>query len=190
MPGRVATLPVPPAAPTDEALEVHIMALSTQISAATFRLLRLIAECDARRAWSGWGVGSCAHWLNWKCGIDMNAAREKVRVARAFGELPQISAAFESGEVNYPKVRAMTRVANANNEDYLLNIARHDTAAHVEGLVRRYRRVQALGDANAAHANRALSDFFDSEGGFVFSGRLTAEQGALFVKALDAARDA
>lgn len=190
MPAAIATLPAPSAPPSDEALETQIMALSAQISAATFRLLVLIAEFDARRAWSGWGIGSCAHWLNWKCGIGMNAAREKVRTARALGELPLISAAFERGEVSYSKVRAMTRVANADNEDYLLNIARHGTAAHVEGLVRRYWRVQALEDANAAHANRALSYFFDSAGGFIFHGQLTAEQGALFVKALDAARDA
>ncbi len=190
MPAAIATLPAPSAPPSDEALEAQIMALSAQISAATFRLLLLIAEFDARRAWAGWGIGSCAHWLNWKCGIGMNAAREKVRVARALGELPLISAAFERGEVSYSKVRAMTRVANADNEDYLLNIARHGTAAHVEGLVRRYRRVQALEDANAAHANRVLSYFFDSAGGFIFHGQLTAEQGALFVKALDAARDA
>ena len=84
---------------------------------------------------------SCAHWLNWKCGIDMGAAREKVRVARALGELPLIGAAFACGKVSYSKVRAMTRVASVDNEEYLLMIARHGTASHVEGLVRSYRRV-------------------------------------------------
>jgi|GEM_PF-1003153 len=32
-------------------------------------------------------MNSCAHWLNWKCGINLGAAREKVRVAHALCEL-------------------------------------------------------------------------------------------------------
>jgi len=189
MTASVARLPVPVAPPSDETLESEIMQLAAQISAATFQLLMLIAEFDARRAWADWGVRSCAHWLNWKCGIGMNAAREKVRVARSLAALPKISAAFECGEVSYSKVRAMTRVATADNEDYLMSIARAGTAAHVEGLVRRYQRVKALEEANAAHAMRTFSFYTDTDGSFVFHGRLTAEQGALLVKAVEKAKD-
>jgi hypothetical protein len=34
---------------------------------------------------AGWNNGflSCAHWLHWRTGIDLGAAREKVRVAKA-----------------------------------------------------------------------------------------------------------
>ena len=66
---------------------------------------------------------SCAHWLNWKCGIAMGAAREKVRVAQCLQHLPLIDAAFASGQISYSKVRAMTRVATADNEEFLLMIA-------------------------------------------------------------------
>jgi len=190
MSALVATFPTPVARPSDEELESEIMQLAAQISAATFQLLMLIAEFDARQAWADWGIRSCAHWLNWKCGIGMNAAREKIRVARSLAELPKISAAFERGEVSYSKVRAMTRVATADNEHYLLSIARAGTAAHVEGLVRRYQRVKALEEANSAHAKRTFSFFTDEDGSFVFHGRLTAEQGALLVKAIEKAKDA
>ena len=71
---------------------------------------------------------SCAHWLNWKCGVALGAAREKVRVARALENLPKISAAMARGELSYSKVRAITRVAGAETEDYLLTIAQHGTA--------------------------------------------------------------
>ena len=71
----------------------------------------------------------------------MNAAREKVRVANALADLSKIRASFAKGEISYSKVRAMTRVATSENEDYLLMIARHGTAHHVETLVRKYRRV-------------------------------------------------
>jgi hypothetical protein len=68
-----------------EHLEDQITELAAHIHAATYRLLELIREYDACDGWSAPGLRSCAHWLNWKCGIDMGAAREKVRVAQAYG---------------------------------------------------------------------------------------------------------
>ena len=52
-------------------------------NAAKARFLALIAELDRRRGWAEWGVKTCAHWLNRKCGFNLGAAREKVRVAHA-----------------------------------------------------------------------------------------------------------
>ena len=51
-------------------------------------------------------------------------------------------------------VSAITRVATVENEDYLLQIARHGTAAHVERLVRNFRkvkRIEALERDNQRH---------------------------------------
>lgn len=122
-----------------EKLGNEITELYGYITAATYELLVKIREFDAGELWAGPGLTSCAHWLNWQCGIGMNAAREKVRVARALGGLPKIGKAFRSGQVSYSKVRAMTRVANTRNEDNLLMIAKHGTAHHVETLIRGYR---------------------------------------------------
>ena len=128
----------------NDTLEDSITTLAANIAAATWQLLMLIAEFDRREVWGSHGLNSCAHWLNWKCGIALGAAREKVRVARALESLPLISEAFAAGVVSYSKVRAMTRVATAENEDFLLMIARHGTAMHVEQTVRAYRRVQRI----------------------------------------------
>ena len=177
---------------SNETLRDSITELAACITVATAHLLKLIAELDRRQAWGDWGLKSCAHWLNWQCGIDLGAAREKVRVARALEALPLISDAFGNGEVSYSKVRAMTRVANASNEEYLLMIARHGTAAHMEDLVRGYRRVQrnqALENANKAHAERSLSWHWDEDGALVIRARLPAEAGAVVLKALTAATD-
>ncbi len=45
----------------------QITLLATQINAATYQFLKFIAEFDRRGGWSGAGIRSCAHWLNWKC---------------------------------------------------------------------------------------------------------------------------
>ena len=51
----------------------RITELAGHLNAANARWLALIAELDRRRGWAEWGVKSCAHWLNWKCGIDLGA---------------------------------------------------------------------------------------------------------------------
>lgn len=135
----------------------------------------------------------CPRVLGWKCGIDLGAAREKIRVAHALENLPRISEALRTGRVSFSKARAMTRVATPDNEDYLLMIADHGTASHVERLVRNYRQVkrtEALEAENLRHDLRELTWHFDDDGSFVIKARLTPEQGARFRQALQAAMDA
>ena len=69
-------------------MEDEIATLASTIDAATHRLLTLIREFDLEEGWAGHGVLGCAHWLTWRIGLAPGAAREKVRVARALGELP------------------------------------------------------------------------------------------------------
>jgi hypothetical protein len=147
-----------------ERLGNEITELAAHIHAATFQLLELVRLFDEEQGWGSDGVNSCAHWLNWKCGMNIGAAREKVRVSHALPDLPQISAAFREGRISYSKVRAMRRVATRQNEEYLLMIARHGTAAHVERLVSAYRgadRIKAMELENIRHAQRELSWFTD-----------------------------
>ena len=94
----------------------EIAELSGHLDAATARLLDLIREFDAREGWNN-GFRSCAHWLSWRVGLDIGAAREKVRVARALGALPRLANALARGELSYAKVRALTRVATAATEE-------------------------------------------------------------------------
>ena len=179
-----------PYAGNDEQLGREITLLAGQTNAGNHRMLKLIAEFDDRKAWSGGGtVRSCPHWLNWKCGIVLGAAREKVRVAHCLKCLPRIDAAFASGELSYSKVRAMTRVATPENEDYLLHIARHSTASHIEKVVGKYQKVQrtmhdkAEADQEAA---RKLVYYQDDDGMWIIHAKLPAEEGSLVVKALEA----
>lgn len=175
-----------------DALEDEITTLSASITVATWRLLVLIAELDRRGKWGSWGLASCAHWLNWKCGIALGAAREKVRVAHALTELPKVSDALARGELSYSKARAITRVATPESEDYLLMIARHGTAAHVENLVRTYRRIDRLHEAaraNRHHAQRALQWRYEDDGSMLITVRLPAEQGALVLRAITGAAE-
>src|SRR6266403_1623272 len=72
-----------------EELEAQITELAGQLNAANYRWLTLIAEFDRRQGWADGSLHSCAHWLNFKVGLNMGAAREKVRVAHALAGVPK-----------------------------------------------------------------------------------------------------
>jgi hypothetical protein len=106
-----------------ERLEAEITQLAGNLAAAECRRMLLIAEFDRRAGYEQWGCPTCSHWLNWQCGLDMRAARDRVRVARALEGLPVITEAFAAGRLRYSKARARVRVATAENESSLVMIA-------------------------------------------------------------------
>lgn len=116
-----------------------ITPLSAQINTANHRLLQMIAEFDRGGGWRDQGtMRSCAHWLAAHCGITLGAAREKVRVARQLQALPGVDDAFAGGDISYSKVRAITRVARPENEGLMLDLARQNSAGHLEKLLSRF----------------------------------------------------
>jgi len=174
-----------------DALGDAVAELAARIQAATYELLVMIHQFDERGGW-GQGFKSCAHWLNWRTGLAMGAAREKVRVARALADLPCLSAAMRRGALSYSKVRALSRVATPETEVRLLDFARSGTAAHVERLVRAWRRVDRIAaaeDDRRRHESRHLEVWVDEDGMLVVRGRLSPEVGAVVQRALEAASD-
>src|SRR4051812_36086801 len=114
-----------------ERLEAEITELAGHLTAAEGRWLLLIGEYDRRAGYEEWGCRTCAFWLSWQCGLDLRAAQERVRVARALEELPLVTAEFAAGKLSYSKVRAITRVATPANEEALVELAESATAIHV-----------------------------------------------------------
>ena len=187
-PDAVAARPGPAQPPELELLGNQIAELSARIDAATYDLLCHLHEFDRRYGWEGWR--SCAHWLNWRTGLDLGAAREKLRVAAALADLNHVSAAMARGQLSYSKVRALTRVASPATEARLLAVALCSTAAQVERLVRAWRRVDRDAQPDAEQvllASRTLSMQVDEDGMVVLRGRLPPEVGALLLRAVEAA---
>jgi hypothetical protein len=157
-------------------LQDRIRSVSSNMTAAMCHLLLLVAELDRRGAWADWGIQSCAHWLSWQCGFSIGAAREHVRVARKLSSLPRTVALFESGEISYAKVRAITRVATEENEALLVEYAKEHTAVQLERIVRTFRRVTELNEANDAHEARSLQWINKGDGKYALVIEMTAEQ--------------
>ena len=175
-----------------DVLDHNIQTLCVRINAATCELLVMIREFDERAGWLQWGLNSCAEWLAWRCDLAPNTAREKVRVAHALKTLPEISAAFSTGELSYAKVRELTRVADGENETMLLEFALRTTAAHVAERCRELRNGDeaSLDTAARAHASRSLRIRRDHHRQMMtITVELPMDTGDLVEKALDKARD-
>ena len=185
----------PPLAPAEvDRLADEIAEVASHIDAAQHRLLTLIRRFDEGSGWATHGALSCAHWLNWRIGLDLGAGRERVRVARALGSLPLVDDALRRGAISYSKVRAITRVACAATEATLLEMATHATASQLERICRGYRRV--LDDAATARADSLADEELrrfvrvrDTDDGMVrIEARLRPEEAAVVLQALDVAR--
>ena len=174
--------------PDLERLGNQIAELSSRIDAATYELLRDLHEFDQHYGWEGFR--SCAHWLNYRTGLALGAAREKLRVAGALADLNHVSAAMARGQLSYSKARALARVATPATEAPLLAMALSSTAAQVERMVRGWRRADRDAAADGEHdllASRMLSTRVDEDGMVVVRGRLPAEVGAVLLRAVEAA---
>jgi len=185
----------PPLPPADvDRLADEIAEVASLIDAAEHRLLTLIRRFDEGSGWATHGALSCAHWLNWRIGLDLGAARERVRVAHALATLPLVDDALRRGAISYSKVRAITRVASAATEATLLEMAVHATASQLERICRGYRRVVADADVGGppSLAEEVLSRFVrvrETDDGMVrIEARLRPEEAAVVLQALDVAR--
>ncbi|NNK62503.1 MAG: DUF222 domain-containing protein, partial [Gemmatimonadetes bacterium] len=162
----------------------RIAELARSIQVAEAEMMQLIVEFDERRGWAEAGFPSCAEWLAWRIGVRLNAARERVRTARALAELPQASAAMAGGELSYAKARALTRVATPESEGQLLELAGAGSAENLERVVRAWKAMddaRELSAEQARHRRRRFTVFVDDDGAYVVRGRLDPEAGAVLM---------
>ncbi|MCH7854779.1 MAG: DUF222 domain-containing protein [Proteobacteria bacterium] len=173
-------------------LDHAIVSCAARINAATYEMLLLVRQFDERAGFLQWGLDNCAEWLAWRCDLSLVTAKEKLRTAHALKSLPAISGAFSEGELSYTKVRELTRVANRDNEENLLDFALRTTATIVAQRCRELRMGDeaSIDTAARAFANRSLRIRRDPyRGTMVVTVELPMESGELLEKALDKARD-
>lgn len=174
---------------SDDALTAEIARWAGRVAAGEARLLELIGEVDRRESWAGAGLLSCAHWLSWRLGLGLTAARERVRVARALRLLPLVAQVFRQGRLSWSQVRAMTRVATPEDQQQWLDIARSTSGAQIEKLTRGVRRARRLAedeaDPEAARHRLRVKTYYDEDGFLVLNVRLPADDGAVVTAALE-----
>ena len=175
-----------PAEPERDTREIaqELGTLAATLAATTCRFLMLLAEFDRREGWAEQGVSSSSQWLSWRCGMSATTAREQVRVARKLAGLPLTVEQFAAGRLSYSKVRAITRVASADTEVELLEIAASATANQLDRFVAGVATATGVRDVNVRHSLRYLSFRTEDDGSVSFSGRCSPEDGAAILERL------
>jgi hypothetical protein len=172
---------------SQEELEAELAAQAAHVDAGVCRLLELVAECERRLQPAG--DTSFAAWLAWRCSLLPRQAREQQRVAGRLAELPLIHEAFACGELSYAKVGVLARVAEPESEQELLELAKALTASQLQRAVAAFQRVSTE-QAGEQQAREFVSWFWEEDGSLALRARLAADDGAVVLRALEAAREA
>lgn len=152
------------------------------------QFLELVAEFGAAGGIGFWrDVKSLAHWLSWTCSIAPGTAREQVRVARSLATMPRVTAAFREGRLSYSKVRELSRVAGVIDDELLCSFGLTMTASQLARTVRGFRTSAGLRAQGAASERMTWTTTGD--GMMTFKIKITADEGAHLVAAVDRAMD-
>jgi len=172
----------------DTSLRAAVIALGQHWATAQRRLVRLVVELDISGEWAADGSPTCAHWVADAIDVEVCTAREWLRVGRAVGVLPTIDGAFESGQLSYSKVRALTRVAKPENEAELCELALRVPAARlVHALAAWLARHETPEETEARHrAATAVRSWVEPDGMVAGSFRFPPLAGKRLLAAVDA----
>lgn len=169
-----------------------VAAFAMRSAAAESRWLGMLVEFDLRRGWYDDGQLSAAEWLVWRCGMSARTARDKLRVAHELRRRPLLAEAFSAGRVSYCKVRAITRIVDADDEldEWLLRLADAGTVADLDRAVRHWqvRAAQQRGvdDYLRRYDRRGVRASRTYDGMVVMEVVLPVEEGEEALAALDA----
>jgi hypothetical protein len=113
---RGPTWDVPRARLDWRTVDRELRSIAKQRGALDAREARWLREAERLQIWKYVGMVSALDYLERVLGYTPHAARERLRVAHALGELPAISEAFAHGELPFSAVRELTRIATAETD--------------------------------------------------------------------------
>jgi hypothetical protein len=100
---------------------------------------RWMREAERLEIWRPLGMVSMLDYLERVLGHAPRTAQDRLRVARALGDLPQLTAALTAGALTFSAVRELTRVATPATEASWLATATDKTLRQIEDLVADHR---------------------------------------------------
>jgi hypothetical protein len=101
---------------------------------------RWLRDAERLQIWRPLGMVSALDYLERVLGYTPHAANERLRVARALGDLPQLESAFAQGELGFSALRELTRVATPETQDAWRDAAAGKNVREIEDLVAGHQR--------------------------------------------------
>jgi uncharacterized protein DUF222/HNH endonuclease len=149
-----------------------------------------MAEAAKTDAWVGDGWGSPAAWMAAKAGMALGQAIASLELVGRLGGLPVIAAAFRAGRLSEAQAKEIAAAAKEcpEAEEELLEKAGQLSLAELREHCRRVRAAAAT-DPDERHEQirkgRYVKTWTGSDGAFRLDARLTADDGAAVMAALE-----
>ncbi|MCU1388258.1 MAG: hypothetical protein JWL72_1596 [Ilumatobacteraceae bacterium] len=183
---------------TERRLEGEVAVVCGHLNALHTRLVDVVADVIATRAWEGAGIHSPAQWLAWQSGLSPERARQIVVIAERREELPLTMAAFGDGLLSVDQVAVVATRAPAHNDREACELALSATVTQLRRALSKHcfppapkptddRRDDASTPASSPE-RRASAGFGD--GDFFLHACADPVDGALIMRALAEAKDA
>lgn len=115
---------------------------------------RWLREAERLEIWRPLGMVSAIDYLERVLGYTPHVAKERLRVARALGELPALTDALARGELAFSALRELTRVATPETETRWRDAAAGKNVREIENLVAGHRRGDQPDDPADPEARR------------------------------------
>ena len=136
------------ASPSDwQSIDQALRTIAQRRAALDADEARWLREAEACQIWRPLGMVSAIDYMERVLGYAPRSAQERLRVARALGTLPQLTAALAQGELPFSAVRELTRVATLATEAAWVAAATGKNLRQIEELVADHRP----GDAKAGN---------------------------------------
>ncbi len=165
----------------------EIAALGSEINSNQYQIVRLAARYDRELEWFQLGFATPSLAIAKALDIHTSTAREWVRVGHALDELPGIDEAFADNQLSYAKVRILTRWADSENEEELLELANRHSANRLTTAVAKFlARDENEDDRDQRHQDqRSVTVYTDADGMTVIRAVLPPSIGKPVAEALN-----
>ncbi len=127
------------AGPTWDEVHQALMSIARRRAVLDAEEARWLREAEAQQVWRPLGMVSALDYMERALGYSPHAARERLRVARALGDLPAMTEALAAGTLAFSAVRELTRVVTPTTEAEWVDAARDKNLRQIEELVAGHR---------------------------------------------------
>lgn len=177
---------------TDEPTETmsagdELAAIGFELNANQYRAVHLAARYDEELEWFHLGLPSAAAGIAARLQLHISTAHEWVRVGHALRHLPLTNAAFAANEISYAKARILTRWADADNEQQLLDLAMTHTANRLTTHIANALAVAETDEERdrRLHDARSVTTYTDGDGMVIIRAALPPEIAKPILGAID-----
>jgi hypothetical protein len=135
-------------------LDQRLRGIAARRAALDVEEARLLRQAEEVKLWRGFGCGSAIEYLERVLGYAPRTALERLRVARALGELPLMEEALGKGELAHSAARELSRVVVPETEEEWLEAVKGKNLREIEAMVVGHRPGDLPGDRTEPAVHR------------------------------------